>query len=164
MQTDTSSAIAGRCTCSAVRYYLDRPPLFVHACHCRFCQRETGAAFAVNALIESAAVVVTAGSPEAVLTPSASGRGQTIVRCPDCRIAVWSHYAGLGKAVSFVRVGTLDDPDRWPPDIHIFTESQQPWVTLGDGRPAVPGYYEAKDHWPAASLRRLHAVLKPSAR
>ena len=56
-----------------------------------------------------------------VHTPSNSGKGQKIARCPTCRIALWSNYAGCGDALRFVRVGTLDEPDRLPPDIHIFT-------------------------------------------
>ncbi|MEJ7599233.1 MAG: GFA family protein [Kofleriaceae bacterium] len=129
-------------------------PLFVHCCHCRSCQRETGASFALNAMIEADRVTVLAASPELVATPSASGRGQQIARCARCRIAVWSHYAGAGPRVSFVRVGTLDDPDRLPPDIHIFTASKQPWVVLPAGVPAVSEYYDREVHWPADSLAR----------
>ena len=119
-------------------------PLFVHCCHCRWCQRETGTAFALNAMIEADRVSLLPGAPEIVETPSASGKGQTIVRCPTCRVAVWSHYAGAGDACRFVRVGTLDEPDRLPPDIHIFTSSKQPWVVLPPGTPAVPEYYDSK--------------------
>ena len=94
-----------------------------------------------------------------MLTPSNSGRGQKIARCPRCRIAVWSNYAGAGDAVRFVRVGTLDEPDRLPPDIHIFTMSRQPWVVLPPGAPAVAGYYDRDEHWPKASLERRAALL-----
>lgn len=150
--------LEGRCTCGHVRYRMVGRPLFVHCCHCRWCQRETGTAFALNALVESDRVTLLAGSTEAVDTPSASGKGQIIVRCPRCRVALWSHYAGAGEAVSFVRVGTLDDPDRLPPDIHIYTDSKQPWVVLPEGAAAVPEYYSPKEYWPAASLDRLRAA------
>lgn len=149
----------GRCTCGAVQYRLTRPPLFVHCCHCRWCQRETGSAFAINALIETANVAIEAGAPETVDTPSNSGAGQQIVRCPDCLVALWSHYGAAKEKVAFVRVGTLDDPDRFPPDIHIFTRSKQPWVTLDDGRPVVPEYYRRSEHWPAESVDRYKAVV-----
>jgi hypothetical protein len=134
-------------------------PLFVHCCHCRWCQRETGASFALNAMIEADRVEVLQGAPEIVYTPSNSGKGQKIVRCTTCRIAVWSHYAGAGDAVSFVRVGTLDMPDHLPPDIHIFTSSKQPWVVLSAGAPAVPEYYDRKQYWPQESLDRRSALL-----
>jgi len=148
----------GRCTCGFVRYRMTSAPIFVHCCHCRWCQRETGASFALNALIESDRVELLSGEVDVVDTPSNSGKGQKIVRCPRCRVAVWSHYAGAGDLLSFVRVGTLDEPDRLPPDIHIFTESKQPWVVLPPGVPAVPQYYRAAEHWPAASLERRAAV------
>lgn len=149
----------GGCDCRALRYRMLTRPLFVHCCHCRWCQRESGAAFALNAMIESDRVVELGVAPELVDTPSDSGLGQRIARCPRCRIAVWSHYAGSGPAVKFVRVGTLDDPDRLPPDIHIFTASKQPWVLLPPATPAVPEYYEREQHWPAESLQRRQAIL-----
>lgn len=148
----------GGCTCGTVRYRMESAPLFVHCCHCRWCQRETGTAFALNALIESDRLTLLSGEPETVPTPSNSGKGQKIVRCPACRVAVWSHYAGGGDAVSFVRVGTLDDPDRLPPDIHIFTSSKQPWVMLPPGRPAMPAFYDRKEQWPEESLERAREL------
>ena len=140
--------LEGGCTCRAVRYRMTAKPLFVHCCHCRWCQRETGASFALNAMIESDRVVLLKGEPEVVDTPSNSGKGQKIARCPRCRIAVWSNYAGAGDAVRFIRVGTLDKPDRLPPDIHIFTSSKQPWVVLPRGTPAVKEYYDRTKYWP----------------
>lgn len=148
----------GGCACGAVRYCLKREPMFVHCCHCTWCQRETGTAFALNALIETSEVAVVEGRPEAVLTPSASGKGQTIVRCPTCRVAVWSHYAGGGESLSFVRVGTLDEPSRFPPDLHIYTSTKLPWVALPEGARAVPEYYRTRDYWPPASIDRARAL------
>jgi len=149
----------GGCTCRAVRYRMTTRPLFVHCCHCRWCQRETGASFALNAMIEADRVTLLQGELEVVNTPSNSGKGQKISRCAKCRIAVWSNYAGAGDAVHFVRVGTLDEPDRLPPDIHIFTSSKQPWVKIPAGTPAVAEYYDRKDHWPRESLERRAALL-----
>ena len=158
-----TTTFEGGCTCRFVRYRLTSAPLFVHCCHCRWCQRETGASFALNAMIEADRVVVLKGEPEAVATPSNSGKGQKIIRCPSCRIALWSNYAGAGAAVHFVRVGTLDHPDALPPDIHIFTASKQPWVVLSEGAPAVSEYYDAKVHWPAESLERRAALRARTA-
>lgn len=151
--------LAGGCTCRAVRFRIETRPLFVHCCHCRWCQRETGASFALNAMIEADRVTLLAGAPELVDTPSESGRGQKIARCPKCRVAVWSHYAGAGPSVCFVRVGTLDQPDHLPPDIHIFTASKQPWLVLPPDVPAVPEYYDRNQHWPKESLARREALL-----
>ena len=158
--TDTGDlSFEGGCTCRAVRYRMTDKPMFVHCCHCRWCQRETGASFALNAMIEADRVVLLQGEPEAVMTPSNSGKGQKITRCPACRIALWSNYAGAGDKVRFVRVGTLDDPDRFPPDIHIFTLSKQPWVVIPPGAAAVPEYYDRNKHWPEASLVRRRALF-----
>jgi hypothetical protein len=151
--------LEGGCDCRRIRYRMETAPLFVHCCHCRWCQRETGASFALNAMIERERVTLLAEAPEIVDTPSASGRGQRIARCPGCRIAVWSHYSGAGPHVCFVRVGTLDEPDHLPPDIHIFTASKQPWVVLPPGTPAVSEYYDRDRLWPAASLQRRQELL-----
>lgn len=160
MSDTTKFSAKGGCTCGTVRYSLNRRPIIVHCCHCRWCQRETGTAFALNALIESDAVSVLSGHPERVLTPSHSGRGQTIVRCPVCHVAVWSHYAGAGDLLSFIRVGTLDNPDALPPEVHIFTGSKQPWVMLPPGTPAFEVYYERAELLSEAGNERLARLLK----
>jgi hypothetical protein len=152
--TGESFPAEGGCDCRAIRYRMETRPLFVHCCHCRWCQRETGASFALNAMIEADRVTLLGQAPEAVDTPSASGSGQKIHRCPTCKVAVWSNYSGAGTALKFVRVGTLDNPDSLPPDIHIFTSTKQPWVVLPAGAAVVPEYYDAKVHWPAESLAR----------
>jgi hypothetical protein len=154
----------GGCTCRHVRYRLTSAPLFVHCCHCRWCQRETGSAFVLNAMIEADRVLLLGAQPAVIDTPSNSGKGQRISRCPKCQVAVWSNYAGAGDAVHFVRVGTLDEPDRLPPDIHIFTASKQPWVVLPEGTPAVPEYYDRKRYWPQDSLARREVLLSRAAR
>lgn len=159
MATTADFPVEGGCDCRTIRYRMDAKPLFVHCCHCKWCQRESGASFALNAMIESDRVVNLGAEPDLVHTPSDSGRGQLIARCPKCRIAVWSNYAGAGPLIKFVRVGTLDDPDVCPPEIHIFTQSKQPWVNLQQGAPAVPEYYEREDFWPAESLKRREALL-----
>ena len=148
----------GGCTCRFVRYRMTTKPLFVHCCHCRWCQRETGTAFALNAMIEADRVQLLAGDVEVIDTPSNSGKGQKISRCPRCHIAVWSNYAGAGDAVRFVRVGTLDEPDSMPPDIHIYTMSKQPWVVLPPGVPTVPEFYKLPEMWPRESLERRAAL------
>jgi hypothetical protein len=157
-----SESFEGGCACRAVRYRMTRRPMIVHGCHCSWCQRETGSAFAVNAVIESDAVAVD-GEIEMVVTPSASGKGQKIARCPQCKVALWSHYSGAGATMRFVRVGTLDDPSPFPPDIHIFTSTKQPWVALPAGVPAFPEYYNPKELWPAESQARYKAAKSAGA-
>jgi hypothetical protein len=154
-----SLSYEGGCTCRHLRYRLISEPLFVHCCHCLWCQRETGSAFALNAMIEADRVQLLEGGVVIVDTPTLSGKGQRISRCPICFVAVWSNYAGAGDAIRFVRVGTLDEPARLAPDIHIYTASKQPWVALPPDTPAEAEYYRASERWPAESLARRAALL-----
>lgn len=112
----------------------------------------------LNALIETNRVTVLSGAPNPVAVPTDSGRPHRIFRCPDCQTAVWSEYGGLSQ-LRFVRVGTLDEPASLPPDIHIYTRSKLPWVSLPAGIPAVDAYYDSRQLWPAASLERRRAIL-----
>lgn len=149
----------GGCGCGEVRYEMMDTPMIVHGCHCTWCQRETGSAFAVNAVIETTNVALLSGQPEAILTPSHSGKGQTILRCPNCRIAVWSHYPGAGPKAAFIRVGTLDHPHTLEPDIHIFTSTKRPWMVLPESARSVPEFYNPREIWPEATQKRWAAMM-----
>jgi len=157
--TEQGETFDGGCTCGAVRYRMESKPMIVHCCHCHWCQRETGTSFALNALIEADRVTLLQGEPEKFATPSNSGKGQDIFRCPHCSIALWSNYGGLGDKVYFVRVGTLDEAHRLSPDMHIFTVSKQPWVVIPEGQLVFEEYYSNKKYWPAESLARLREAL-----
>jgi hypothetical protein len=148
----------GGCACGAVRYRMNSAPMFVHCCHCRDCQRQTGSAFVINALIETDRLALLAGEPVAIAVPTESGRPHKIFRCPKCATPVWSEYGGIDK-LRFVRVGTLDDPKALAPDVHIYTRSRLPWITLPPGVPAFEAYYDSKKLWPEASLARRRAIL-----
>ena len=148
----------GHCACAAVRYRLTTEPMFVHCCHCLDCQRQTGGAFVINALIETDRIELVAGAPVPVAVPTDSGRPHDIHRCPDCQTALWSDYGGR-PSLRFVRVGTLGEPHAIVPDVHIFTRSKVPWVTLPDGTPAFDVYYDMATVWPKASLDRRSAIL-----
>ncbi len=161
--TSTAGNLTGECSCGHVRYRITASPLIVHCCHCSWCQRETGSAFAVNALIEKAAVQIKDGTPELVHTPSASGHGQQIARCPKCRVAVWSHYYRAGPNICFIRVGTLDQPESMPPDIHIYTASKQPWVSLPVDAKRSEDMYNPKEVWSPEVLQRFKAASAAQA-
>jgi hypothetical protein len=148
----------GGCACGSVRYRMASAPMFVHCCHCRDCQRQTGSAFVLNALIETNRVPVLSGELRRSEMPTDSGRPHGIYRCAGCGTALWSEYGGIEK-LRFVRVGTLDDPHALAPDVHIYTRSKQPWLVLPPGVPAFEGYYDSKTVWPAASLERRRALF-----
>ena len=153
----------GGCACGYVRYSMKSKPLVVHCCHCTWCQRQNGSAFAVNALIEADRVQLLQGEVVDVTVPSPSGKSQKISRCPKCQVAVWSYYlvlsGGIGHLVRFIRVGTLDHPGRMPPDIHIFTSSKQHWLDLPTDALAVEEYYVTEEVWTKDSLERRAALM-----
>ena len=149
----------GGCLCGAVRLRLEEPPIITHACHCRFCQRVTGAAFAVNAMIETDRITLAGPRPEAVHTPSALPAGQKLLRCPSCRAMLWSHHSLLGDRIAIVPVGILDEASAFTPDIHCFTATRHPWVVLPEDRPCFAGDFDADAVWPAAAKARIGAAL-----
>ena len=151
---------AGRCTCGEIKYRMTTKPMFVHCCHCRWCQRESGSAFALNAIIEADRVELLGGVPEMFLVDTPSGAGQKVFRCPTCRVSVWSNYVRAGDCVRFVRVGTLEELSRVSPDIHIHTVSKQPWITIPDGVPVVENYYNRDDYWPEEALARAKVLAE----
>jgi len=153
-----SAELTGGCSCGDVRYRLVGAPMFVHCCHCKDCQRQTGSAFVLNALYEADGVELLSGAPEPVTMPTDSGRPHDIHRCPKCRIAVWSTYGGRPQ-IRFVRVGTLDDASALTPDVHIYTRSKLPWVKLPESLPSFEAYYDSKKLWPADSLARRAAAF-----
>lgn len=155
-----SESVEGGCACGAVRYRIASAPIIVHGCHCRFCQRITGAAFAVNAMIEADRVTLLGDvAPEIVHTPSALPAGQRLHRCPRCRVALWSNHAELGDRIAFIAAGTLDAAERIAPDLHCFTASKHPWIALPPGVPAFEASYDADAVWPPEAKRRVAAAI-----
>jgi len=147
----------GGCDCGAVRYRMNVDPMIVHCCHCRWCQRETGSGFVINAVVETSELNVT-GETVMVDTPSASGNGQKIVRCPKCHVALWSHYSRRGTALAFVRAGTLNDPCAVTPDVHIFTSTKLPWIALPEGAQVFAEFYDVPKVWSPEALARARAA------
>lgn len=147
----------GGCSCGALRYRLTNRPLITHCCHCLDCQRQTGSAFAINALIETSHIDMLKGAPKCVAMPSPSGRGHDVYRCDQCDVAMWSDY-GKRPYLRFVRVATLYQPHAIAPDVHIFTRSKVPWVRLPDGARAFEVFYDMNVEWAPESLARRKAA------
>lgn len=145
----------GRCTCGEVEYRLHAEPLVVHACHCTWCQRESGSAFALNGMIETRHIEVTKGTPVARELPSASGKGQRVHACPRCGVALWAAYHGTGPKFSYLKMGTLADTSTVAPDVHIFTSTKQPWLELGDSVPVFDAFYRRSEVWRPEAYARF---------
>src|SRR5260221_1200992 len=133
--------LEGGCACGAVRYRLESAPMFVHCCHCRDCQRQTGSAFVINALIETARVTVLQGEVLRSSMPTESGRPHGIDRCKVCGTAVWSEYGGLAKP-PLLGGGTLHDPTPGNPPRAHHVPSKVPPVAPPPGVPSFGGFYQ----------------------
>ncbi|MDB5555058.1 MAG: Gfa-like protein [Rhizobium sp.] len=147
----------GQCFCGGVRYGMHGRPMFIHCCHCRDCQRQTGSAFAINGLIEADRIELFGKTPEPVRMATESGHPHDIYRCTECRAPLWSDYGGRSW-LRFLRLATLDRPDDFVPDVHIYTRSKLPWIVLPDGARAFEEYYDVRQEWPAASAARYRAA------
>ncbi len=158
----TANTCEGGCACGSVRYKIVSGPLIVHCCHCRYCQRQTGTAFALNALFEAKQVELLSGTINEIETPTPSGRGQTITRCPKCGVAIWSNYfmGGIKNMIRFIRVGTLDNPDLLPPDVHIYTMSKQPWVNLSPDDVTFEEFYDFGKIWTSGKEKIRKSLLE----
>ncbi|MFI4947176.1 MAG: GFA family protein [Alphaproteobacteria bacterium] len=145
----------GGCACGAIRYRLTETPLIVNACHCRDCQRVTGGAFAVNIWIERRFVEADHGRLRSVMLTAGSGKPHEIFSCPECGTALYSKYHAAPGDTVLLRSGTLDRPEEIAPDVHIFTRSKRPWVTLPERIPAFEAFYKIAELWPEASRERM---------
>lgn len=145
----------GACLCGKVKFSLGREPLIVHACHCTQCQRIAGSAFVMNALIEKSEVTLDAGE---LAEKKFDGTGHTVFFCQACSSSLWSQYGDASSPFWYVRVGTLKERNQFPPDVHIFTSTKQPWVRIPEGVPVFQDFYDRSEVWSEASLERLKAV------
>jgi hypothetical protein len=159
--TNSSAPLTGGCACGHVRYRMESAPIIVHGCHCRYCQRMSGSAFGVNAMIEADRVTLLGeGKPQAIHTPSALPAGQMIHRCPRCLVALWSNHSMLGDAIALISAGTLDDGERLSPDVHCFTATKHPWIALPADVPAFAGDYDSAKVWSEEAAARIASAMR----
>ncbi|KAF2818613.1 hypothetical protein CC86DRAFT_154523 [Ophiobolus disseminans] len=157
-------SVTGGCTCNAIRYRLSKPPLFVYACHCPDCQKNTGSAFALFLNIETHCIEIqTPTTPVLVTQPKRPGLVYACYACPECKTELWSANTPLGQVIADVRVGTLDFPGLMEPDVHSFVESKMGWLVLPQGARTVTRDFRFREVWPKSSLRRLDVCLKRAA-
>ena len=147
----------GGCACGELRYRLKIRPMWVGACHCRNCQRLTGGAFAMNAIIEKDAVELISGTPALFELKGGSGQQHDVYFCKNCGTHIWNEYHGFPGIAWFVRVGTLDDPNLLKPDVHVFTRWKHHSTSLPDDIPAFDELYDREKLWAADNLERLEA-------
>lgn len=143
----------GGCACGKVRYSITEEPMFTQVCHCTDCQRTTGSAFVIHAVIARDDLAIT-GETRMADMDTGSGTGAEIHFCPDCGTYIWIRYKYHQVPVIAVRAGTLDETSALPPQGHIFTDSKLDWVVVPDGVPAYPKAASREEMWPAESVAR----------
>jgi hypothetical protein len=153
-------AMQGGCNCRYIRFRLASAPIFINGCHCRVCQRETGSAFAINAMIEANRLeILTEAMPEYFVTQAGTQPAMRGARCPRCGVGLWGTHPDFGDAILFVRGGTLDE--RVMPDVHFFTVTRHPLVAVPDDVPSFPGLPGPEDRsiWGEEVQERISAAL-----
>lgn len=120
--------LEGGCLCGAIRYAIDGPVLTSDWCHCRLCQRSAGAPAVAWFTVPTSAFHYTKGEPR---TYASTERGRRQF-CGSCGTQLVFFD---GDAERDITVASLDDPARVPPQHHIWTMSQLPFVKLEDGLP-----------------------------
>lgn len=138
--------------------------MIVHACHCTRCQQRTGCPMAVNLWIEQSRIKILGDEPakqgESV---DENGNASSAWGCAKCGTSVWTIYHAAVPGAVFLRAGLLENPSAFPPDVHIFTRSKQPWMSIPDDVPSFETYYDFKTTWSKESMQRFRA-LKESGR
>ena len=152
MTPDASTPMSGGCQCGKVRFRMESAPIITHCCHCRSCQKVSGSALRINALIEADRLTIIDGEPELYQ----GAESQKALQCPACRFALWTFHPNMGEKVAFVEVGLLDEGECLPPEAHYFIRSKHPWVTLPAG---VPAFEAVGDPGRAGAGERFAAVL-----
>ena len=156
----TSKTLEGGCGCGAVRYRLNDEPIYVNNCHCRLCQKQTGAGSAVNAFIETDRLEHLSGELTEHEFITGSGGTQIVIRCAKCGTPVWSHYPRLGRKSAGIRVGTLDNASAVRPDAAIFITEKPDWAPLPEGVPAFDVYYNPAELLPPERFARMQALIE----
>jgi hypothetical protein len=127
----SQNTITGGCLCGACRYETDAEHINVRACHCRACQKATGAPLYARVLVPTDRVRIT--GPVGWYASSDDVRRGF---CPKCGTSLFSERLSIG-AIGLT-MGSLDEPDRFRPAQHIWMSSKQAWVVLADGLPQYP--------------------------
>lgn len=120
----------GGCQCGAVRYEITGPPEVVYACHCTECQRQSGSAFAMAAVIPQKHFRLTRGAPEMFARATSETKTMECWFCQACGTRLYHMPGGSSYPNRNVKPGTLDDTSWLSPTIHFWTRSAQKWVVI----------------------------------
>ena len=120
----------GGCFCGAIRYRADGEPTQVNHCHCRMCQRLSGAPVVTWATFKAGQVQFLTGGPKWLESSDKASRAF----CANCGTQlVWRSNRHADEVD--LTAASLDDPNSVKPDLHIWTESQLDWMGMSDRLP-----------------------------
>ena len=127
----------GGCACGAVRFRARGQPVVAMACHCRFCQRRLGTAFALVAYFNEKNVEFRGELSMYVHRSDESGRWLRMEFCPRCATTL-THTAEVRPGLRSLTIGSFDDPDWLRIERHIWTRSKRTWVSIPSDVTAFP--------------------------
>ncbi len=136
MMSQYPNSAAGGCLCGAVRYQTTAEPDFVAYCHCTSCRKATGAPVAVYATYLEKDVEFTKGERNTF----ASSPGVSRAFCADCGTPISYEAEWKGDIVIGFFVGTLDEPDNFPPQKHVAHGDRISWFDAADELPRYLGF------------------------
>jgi hypothetical protein len=134
--------LTGGCLCGAIRYTVSAPITELRACHCGDCQKASGTAGSVNAVIPSTAFKLTQGTPRCYALTADSGRKLHRYFCGDCGSPIYSQRPAAPEMV-VVRAGTLDAAGDMKITANIWTKSARPWAYIDPASRQSPGQPDA---------------------
>ena len=144
--------VEGGCQCGSVRYRLSAGPLAVYNCHCRDCQRTSGASNEMSMVIERKSFEHIAGEVVGYEKVADSGRHVLQFRCVQCGNKVWNEPLA-SPAIYVLKPGTLDDFSWARPIGNIWTDSRVPWAVIDENlanfRGQPPDRQPLYDAWAA---------------
>lgn len=132
-----TTLLTGGCLCGAIRYTVGVPISELRACHCTNCQKASGAGGSVNAVLPSAELKSTKGTPKRYAGKADSGRTLYRFFCADCGSPLYSQRETAPETLA-LRIGTLDDPGEMKITAHIWTRSARPWDPIDPGTKQFP--------------------------
>ena len=157
-----NQSLKGGCMCGQVKYQIIDKPLFTQACHCKDCKILTGSSYVVNSSVLENTLIVD-GEVSSKELKAGSGATYKTYFCTKCGTYVYADYdSAVGRLT--VRTKTLDNSEKFPPQVHIFTKDKDPWLNLSEDVICFKEMYDQKKTWPEESLNKYNEYLKANSR
>jgi hypothetical protein len=128
--------VGGGCSCGAVRYSLKATPMTVYNCHCKDCQRYSGAGWSMSMIVRDEDIEQLSGEIETHKRTADSGNVVTMHFCANCHTWLWNTPAT--GAIKVVRAGSLDNMDWAAPIGNIWTDSKAAWAPINASQTNFP--------------------------